>query len=135
MLWWWASASAVAALFKRCWRRQPVPGAEDARLRPPPRSPDLPESQTRSPSLSDEERREEAALELVNALLEQIAERCRGLPAPETARVHSRDESCPRCPSPGHAAGGHPAPPAHHTTRYSDEVRRFASYRDLYQPD
>jgi hypothetical protein len=26
-------------------------------------------------------------------------------------------------------------PPACHTTRYSPEVCRFATYRDLYQPD
>jgi len=135
MLRWLASASAVAALFQWCSRRQPVPEAEDARLCPPRRPRDLPESCTAPPSLIDTERREAAALELVNALLEQIAERCRRHSAAEAARVHSRDESCPAWPTLGHARDGDDKPPAGHTTRYSAEVRSIATYRDLYQPD
>ena len=130
-----ASARAVAAQLLRTRRRQPVPEAEDARLRPPQPPRDVHQSGTRSRGLTDEERREAAALELVSALLEQIAEGCRGRPAADAARVHSRDESCPACPGYGHALDGDDRPPPGHTTRYSDEVRRFAAYRDLYQPD
>lgn len=132
---WWASARAVAAQVLRTRRLQPVPEAEDTRLRPPQPPRDVRESGTSSPALSDEERREAAALELVTALLEQIAEGCRERSAADAARVHSRDESCPVCPGYGHAPDGDDRPPPGHTTRYSAEVRRFASYRDLYQPD
>lgn len=135
MLRWMASARAVAAQFLRCRRRQPVPGAEDAQLRPPRRLRRFRERATRPPRLTDDERREAAALELVNALLEQIAEGHRRLSTAAAARVHSGDESCPACPGNGHAADGNDRPPPGHTTRYSDEVRRFAAYRDLYQPD
>lgn len=135
MLRWLASARAVAAWFQWWRRRQPIPEAEDSQLRPTQRSRDLPESGTSPPSLTDDERREAAALELVNALLEQIAEGCRGHSPAEATRVQSRDEWCPVCPSPGHAFDGHDPPPASHSTRYSAEVRSFATYRDLYQPD
>jgi hypothetical protein len=135
MLGWLASACAVAALFQWCRRRQPVPEAEDTQLRPMQRPRTLPAGGIGPPSLTDEERREAAALELVNALLQQIAKGCSSHPAAQAARVQSRDESCPVCTSPGHAFDGNDPPPANHSTRYSAEVRSFASYRDLYQPD
>ena len=57
--------------------------------------------------------------------------------APPAPKTEAAAQGHPRPPPDArHAASGWDEdPPPGHTTRYSAEVRRVATYRDLYQPD
>jgi hypothetical protein len=132
---WLASACAVAALLLACGRRQALRASDDTPFRP-----FTPQHKNRGtgaqrPQLSDKARLPDMALERIPSTLAQVAASRSGPPAEEASRVHSRGGLCLDCPPSGLVPAGDDDPPPGHTTRYSAEVRRFATYRDLYQPD
>jgi len=135
MSWRWASARSAVARFLGSDTRQAVPEADLTLLRPKPEPAGLPENGTRAPCLIDEEPSVAAALELALGLLEEIEAGAPACAAAEQAPVRFRDGPRPECPPPEHQPAEDDDPPAGHTTRYSPAVRRFATYRDLYQPD
>jgi RecB family exonuclease len=135
MVAWWASAFAVAALFLACSKRQALRALDLAPFRPVTAHQRIVEADARQPRLADQAWLRPEPLARMQSMLAEAAASRSGPSDAVGLRVHSRDGPCQDCPRSGLAPAGDDEPPAGHTTRYSAEVRSFATYRDLYQPD
>ena len=135
MLAWLASACAVAALFLTQRRRQALQALNVTPFRPGTPQHRCSRHGAQLPRLADDAWLRAEAPDRIPAMLAQIAASPPGPPDLDVSCVYSRDEPCRDCPRSGLEPAGDDEPPPGFTTRYSAEVRSFATYRDLYQPD